>query len=78
MYYLTMGMFDTAIVKCPKCDKKHEFQSKGGECLLDVYSLDDCPDDVMVDVNRHSPYNCDCGTAFQVDIVKNKAVIVDI
>ncbi len=69
-----MGMFDTVLVKCPKCGKEHEFQSKSGECLLGAYTLENCPDDVMADVNRHSPYCCDCGEVFKVDIPTRKAV----
>lgn len=64
------------MVRCPKCDKGHDFQSKSGNCLLEYYTLEDCPDDVMVDVNRHSPYNCNCGTIFQVDIPTRKAIII--
>jgi len=71
-----MGMYDSVMVKCPKCVEEHEFQTKSGECLLDVYTLDNCPDDVMVDVNRHSPYKCDCGEVFQVAIPTRKAVSV--
>ncbi len=72
-----MGMFDTIMVKCPKCGEEHEFQSKSGECILDVYTLDNCPDDVMADVNRHSPCDCDCGEKFKVDIPTKKAVSVE-
>lgn len=72
-----MGMYDTVIVSCPKCGEKHEFQSKSGECLLEVYELENCPDDVFANVNRHSPCKCDCGTLFQVDMENRKAMIVD-
>jgi RNase P subunit RPR2 len=72
-----MGMYDSVMVSCPKCGKEHEFQSKSGDCLLEVYTLENCPDDVMANVNRHSPCKCDCGTLFQVDIATRKAVVVD-
>lgn len=71
-----MGMYDSVIVKCPKCGAEHEFQSKSGDCFLREYTLEDCPDNVMVNVNRHSPYNCDCGVSIEVDILSRKAVIV--
>ena len=29
-----MGMFDSLFVKCPKCNKELEFQSKSGPCCL--------------------------------------------
>jgi len=69
-----MGMYDTVLVKCPKCGKEHEFQTKSGECFLDVYTLKDCPDDVILNINRHSPCACICGEVFQVDITTRKAV----
>lgn len=67
-------MFDSVMVPCPKCNKRQEFQSKSGECLLDVYDLEDCPDDILVDVNRHSPSICDCGCTFEVDLNARKSV----
>ena len=63
-----MGMYDTVIVPCPECGKKQAFQSKGGNCFLEEYNLENCPDDVLSDVNRHSPYTCECGTLFEVDL----------
>ena len=71
-----MGMFDTVIVPCPKCGQEHEFQSKSGDCFLEVYTLENCPDEVMVNINRHSPCKCDCGAIYEVDIKSRKAVIV--
>jgi hypothetical protein len=65
-----MGMFDTVIVPCPECGTEHDFQSKGGDCILATYTLDDAPADVLADVNRHSPRTCSkCGTVFDVDVV---------
>lgn len=61
-----MGMFDTVLVKCPNCNTINEFQSKSGECLLAVYNLENCPEDVLRDINRHSPIECNCGTKYKV------------
>lgn len=64
-----MGMYDTVIVPCPKCGEESEFQSKGGDCILAEYTLQNCPQDVLSDVNRHSPNTCDrCGTQFMVGL----------
>ena len=63
-----MGMYDSVIVKCPKCGAEHELQSKSGDCYLNIFTLENCPDDVMANVNRHSPYKCDCGISIEVDI----------
>ena len=54
-----MGMFDSVKVPCPKCGELYEAQSKGGDCLLRTYSLDEAPADVLSDVNRHAPFRCD-------------------
>jgi len=70
-----MGMYDDVIVYCPRCGDEHEFQSKSGPCCLKRYSLNNCPNDVMSDINRHSPYKCDCGVELEVD-VKTRQVIV--
>jgi len=66
-------MFDSVWVKCPKCKRKNEFQSKGGDCNLENYSLKKCPVDVLSDVNRHAPIKCNkCGTYYKVDISRRK------
>jgi hypothetical protein len=54
-----MGLYDTVVVPCPNCGTKSYFQSKGGECVLETYELDEAPDDVMSDVNRHGPATCE-------------------
>jgi len=71
-----MGCYDTVLVNCPKCGEEHNFQSKSGECLLEYYTLENCPDSVMSNVNRHSPYKCDCGVSLKVDILNRKAIVI--
>jgi endogenous inhibitor of DNA gyrase (YacG/DUF329 family) len=64
-----MGVYDTVMVPCPQCGEKAEFQSKSGECILLEVELEDCPYDILGDVNRHSPYTCSkCETVFEVHI----------
>ena len=69
-----MGLYDSVLVKCPSCGIENEFQSKSGDCLLITYSLKDCPNDVLIDINRHSPYKCDCGVSYYVDIDKKEPI----
>ena len=69
-----MGLYDSVWVKCPKCGTENEFQSKSGCGGLNNYSLETCPDDVLEDVNRHSPCNCKCGTSYKVNIEERQAV----
>lgn len=71
-----MGMYDTVIVPCPECGENEYFQSKSGDCELSLFDLKDCPDDILSDVNRHSPYYCDCKTVFEVDLDTRKSVRV--
>lgn len=64
-----MGMYDTVLVPCPNCKELLGFQSKVGECLLMEYTLEGCPENVLSDVNRHSPNECEsCGTKFAVEL----------
>lgn len=70
-----MGMYDTVWVKCPGCGEESGFQSKSGECILMDYTLQNCPDDVLADVNRHSPEVCNCGAIFEVDVKTRTAVM---
>jgi len=72
--FAKMGMFDSVYVKCPKCETENEFQSKSGDCLCSNYTLENCPEDVLFDVNRHSPYRCECGILYEVDIEKRKSI----
>ncbi len=68
-----MGCFDTIIVNCPRCGEPYFAQSKSGECLLREYKLEECPQDVLADVNRHAPFVCNCGAIFHVEL---KPVVV--
>lgn len=75
-----MGMFDTVLVSCPNCRHKEQFQTKSGECTLREIDLEECPVDMLLDINRHSPHTCEqCGTQFKVEfeitITKAKSVI---
>jgi len=70
-----MGMYDTVMVPCPNCDKETEFQSKSGACSLQVVKLEQCPEDILSDVNRHAPYKCECGTSFEVDLNIQKIIV---
>ena len=62
-----MGLFDTVLVPCPKCGEIVGFQSKSGNCDLGEFPLWDAPEDVMEDVNRHSPHVCKCGAELAVE-----------
>ena len=64
-----MGMYDSVTVPCPSCAEPSDFQSKSGPCRLDTFTLDEAPDAVLEDVNRHAPTRClKCGTLFHVEL----------
>ena len=64
-----MGMFDTVLVPCPKCGVENDFQSKSGPRLQERHKLEDCPEDILLNVNRHSPIECkNCLTYYFVDL----------
>ena len=62
-----MGLYDIIIIPCPKCSKDYHAQSKSGDCLMDVFLIENAPVDVMGDVNRHAPFTCECGCVFSVE-----------
>lgn len=70
-----MGCYDSVYVPCPKCNTVSEFQSKSGECTMREFMLENCPEDVLGDVNRHAPNTCEkCGTKYYVAITKTSKV----
>ena len=71
-----MGVYDTVWAKCPKCGEDLGFQTKSGECNFSDYYLTNAPDDVMANVNRHSPVMCECGCKYEVDIATRKILEV--
>ena len=72
-----MGMFDTVNIPCPKCKTLNEFQSKGGDCLLYTYTLENVPNNVLLDINRHSPITCrKCGTKYEIELIIDITAIV--
>lgn len=73
-----MGCPDSVMVPCPGCNRPLEFQSKGGDCTLTSYTLENAPADVMKDVNRHAPISCpQCSTSVVVDPVRRRAYQLD-
>jgi hypothetical protein len=71
-----MGVYDTVMVPCPDCGTENEFRSTSGDCILAIYELVNCPDDILIGVNRYAPNCCDdCEAVYYVDIPNRKAVL---
>lgn len=64
-----MGMYDEVILRCPDCGEEYFAQSKGGQCCFDLYDIENAPADVLSDVNRHAPFECNCGCIFDVEFM---------
>lgn len=62
-----MGTPDYVEAWCPECQRTMCFQSKGGPELCEEYHLQTAPADVMSNINRHSPQQCDCGVWVYID-----------
>lgn len=56
-----MGMFDSVMVPCPKCETPVEFQSKAGDCQMDRYTLEDAPAELLLDIMNEPHYCQNCG-----------------
>jgi len=57
-----MGMFDSLIIKCPRCRADVEFQTKAGDCTLERYrATDNIPADVAASLLNDSTYCRECG-----------------
>jgi len=70
-----MGMYDTIMVACPKCGERNAFQTKGGDCLLDCWPMEDAPKDALENVNRHAPSPCEeCGATLDFDMSGERPV----
>lgn len=70
-----MGVYDIIIAKCPECNTENDFQTKGGECILRTYKIEEAPRNVMYDANRHTPQHCEnekCDKLLFVDIENKK------
>jgi hypothetical protein len=55
-----MGLFDSVLAPCPHCGNRIEFQSKEGECCMNVYNIDAAPTEVLTDVLNDPAYCRHC------------------
>ena len=67
----------TINIPCPKCQAAVDVQSKGGDCLLRVYTLDNAPEDVILGLeNRHYLESCDkCGSTLKVVVERQRPIV---
>lgn len=53
-------MFDSVWVNCPYCDRRIEFQSKAGDCVLADYEISSVPIEVAKDLNGRTEQCLGC------------------
>lgn len=65
-----MGMYDTLHVVCPHCHTMTAVQSKGGDCLLKNYSIDNCPAKILTDIAGTGALYCDeCSRKYRIRVM---------
>ncbi len=57
---IAMGMFDSVMLKCPKCASEVEFQSKAGDCDGSIYGPADAPMEILASLHD-KVVRCRCG-----------------
>lgn len=56
-----MGLYDRIHAECPNCGATVEFQSKALDCMMDVFTLENAPVEVVYDT-MNDPHKCTkCG-----------------
>ena len=63
-----MGMYDSVKVPCPECATPFEFQSKGGRCLLEDYTLENAPVAVLSDLYPPVATCEKCKASFKIEV----------
>lgn len=62
-----MGMFDTVNVKCNICGNILEFQSKAGECALNIYDIYSVPPTIAGDLIGETQLCMKCFSTTTID-----------
>lgn len=73
-----MGMFDTVVVKCPSCNNEVEFQSKAGDCYLDVFPIDVVPISIAIDLDHNTATCNKCKRVCTLRYRFNKYVTMEV
>lgn len=75
-----MGLFDSVLFTCPKCEGKVEFQSKAGDCHMATFHPSHVPVRVAMDINGKVEM-CQCGTYLTARVpypISSVAMSVDV
>lgn len=69
-----MSCFDILKLTCPKCKSDFELQTKKGENTLDTYTLENCSEEMLLEVSPYLNLNpCPhCNTILCLDFFERK------
>lgn len=70
-----MGMFDSVICRCPKCDEPVEFQSKAGPCSLATHYPDHVPTIIALSINGHVRACDKCGVRLRIQLKQRQDTV---
>lgn len=62
-----MGLFDSVYVRCERCGKDVEFQSKAGECSLSSFDIHNAPYSILGDIGGQTQ-ECECGNPIKINV----------
>lgn len=60
-------MYDSLFIKCPRCGKELQFQSKSGPCFLSCYNKSNISIDVAIGMNGDIAECQFCGINFRLE-----------
>lgn len=63
-----MGCFDRLYVECPRCLNDVEFQSKADACCQIDYDINNCPPNILGDLNNQSETCQNCGRVVTIKV----------
>lgn len=72
-----MGMFDSIRTPCPNCGEELEFQTKGGECILASYPLDEIPTSAAEYAIGDKEQCTNCDVIFEISLAPKQVLTVE-
>lgn len=61
-----MGLYDSVNVNCWQCGEVIELQSKSGNCIMNTYTLNDVPPDVIGGLAGEEGVCPKCGSGYKI------------
>jgi hypothetical protein len=62
-----MGLYDSLLVHC-KCGNEIELQSEAGYCEMYLYNIEECPLEILIDLEKEEHYCDRCNKGFFIKV----------